>query len=347
MALIKKNNPMAFSYLNEDDLMVITGAGALARYFRKRFLPTHTINLKMNKKYCIITAGFTLIELLIVIAIIALLMAIMIPALNKAKEHGKRAACLSNLRQLTLAWIMYAQANDDKLVSAQVFAPGDPPPATAGCGTPPAPIFGNTKAKPPPVGHWSYSMHKNELPWVGPGWAFDASNNSVEGQQPECNQRVAMESGALWTYLKSDQIYHCPTGEKGELMTYTIIDSMNGGGDGPNAKNITGIKHPTQRVVFLDEGRLTPNTYWVCYSDPMWYDPPLIRHGIGQTVSYADGHSARWMWKSKETIRVINEKLYGYIPTTNEGRQELYKMQIGCWGKIGYTPPTTPNVEFE
>jgi prepilin-type N-terminal cleavage/methylation domain-containing protein len=303
----------------------------------------------MNKKYCLIKAGFTLIELLIVIAIIALLMAIMIPALNKAKEHGKRAACLSNLRQITMAWIMYAQANDDKLVNAQTFAPGDLPPATAGCGTPPAPIDGHTKARVPnsPPVHWSSPFHDKELPWVGPGWAFDASNNSIEGHQPECNQRVAMESGALWMYLKSDQVYHCPTGEKGELMTYAIIDSMNGGGNGPIAKNITGIKHPTQRVVFLDEGRLSPNTYWVSYNELKWYDLPMIRHGIGQTVSYADGHSARWMWKSKETIRVINEKLYGYIPTTNEGRQDLYKMQISCWGKIGYTPPTTPNVEFE
>jgi prepilin-type N-terminal cleavage/methylation domain-containing protein len=52
--------------------------------------------------------GFTLIELLVVIAIIAVLMAILLPALNRVKEQGKRAVCLSNLRQLTMAWIMYA-----------------------------------------------------------------------------------------------------------------------------------------------------------------------------------------------------------------------------------------------
>ena len=61
--------------------------------------------------------GFTLIELLVVIAIIALLMAILMPALNRAEEQGKRAACLSNLKQLTLAWTVYSDDNDDKLVN--------------------------------------------------------------------------------------------------------------------------------------------------------------------------------------------------------------------------------------
>ena len=62
-------------------------------------------------------SGFTLIELLVVIAVIAILMAILMPALNRAKEQGKRAGCLSNLKQLTLAWTMYMDQNDEKLVN--------------------------------------------------------------------------------------------------------------------------------------------------------------------------------------------------------------------------------------
>ena len=68
--------------------------------------------------------GFTLIELLVVIAIIAILMAILMPALNRAREQGKRAACLSNVKQLTLAWILYADDNDGKMASGNTSLGG-------------------------------------------------------------------------------------------------------------------------------------------------------------------------------------------------------------------------------
>ncbi|MCP4454924.1 MAG: prepilin-type N-terminal cleavage/methylation domain-containing protein, partial [Planctomycetes bacterium] len=60
--------------------------------------------------------GFTLIELLVVIAIIAVLMGILMPALQSAREQGQRASCLGNMRQLGLAWTMYADENEGKIV---------------------------------------------------------------------------------------------------------------------------------------------------------------------------------------------------------------------------------------
>jgi len=60
--------------------------------------------------------GFTLIELLMVIAVIALLLALLFPVLHSAREAGQRSVCLSNLRQLTFAWLAYADDCNGQIV---------------------------------------------------------------------------------------------------------------------------------------------------------------------------------------------------------------------------------------
>ena len=64
--------------------------------------------------------GFTLIELLVVIAIIAILVAILFPVFAKAREKARQASCVSNLKQLTLSFIMYVQDYDDNMPSTAI-----------------------------------------------------------------------------------------------------------------------------------------------------------------------------------------------------------------------------------
>lgn len=68
--------------------------------------------------------GFTLIELLVVIAVIAILMALLLPALNRAKEQGKRAVCLNNAKTLTLGWLLYGDDYDGDMPRAVAVADG-------------------------------------------------------------------------------------------------------------------------------------------------------------------------------------------------------------------------------
>ena len=76
-------------------------------------------NIVLKQCHCLFRNGFTLIELLVVISIIALLMSIMMPALSRAREQGRKIVCQSNLRQQGLASILYSEANNDSMVILQ------------------------------------------------------------------------------------------------------------------------------------------------------------------------------------------------------------------------------------
>jgi prepilin-type N-terminal cleavage/methylation domain-containing protein/prepilin-type processing-associated H-X9-DG protein len=272
--------------------------------------------------------AFTLIELLVVIAIIAVLLAILMPALNRVKEQGKRAACLGNMKQLALTWIMYADDNDDRIVNGEADEGND----------------GQCIMKS--------GRHTDELWWTGD----DCASGYMSGAQlPEKVQLQAIRAGALYPYCKNVKLYRCPTGIRGEMRTYTITDAMNGlYRDGTHTGNV-GIRvgrtvlwvkrrgeivspGPSARLVFLDEGRVTPDSYACHYLNPQWWDPPFVRHGDGSNVAFADGHADYWKWKGKKTIETgkMANPLHQMVPDTPEEREDLERMQKAVWGRLGY-----------
>jgi prepilin-type N-terminal cleavage/methylation domain-containing protein/prepilin-type processing-associated H-X9-DG protein len=318
-----------------------------------------------------IRKGFTLIELLVVISIISLLMAILLPSLNKARESGRRAVCLSDLRQLTTSWSLYASDNGEKLVNGAP-TPGnvDDPrrncDTSYGCSDDPSYTNHNHRAWAPlvPADDPIFSpggvpWHLNELPWIGCAWANLMSFYPCPGPAPiEC-QKCAIESGALYRYVRQFKIYTCPDGKKGEIETFTIFDSMNGEylyryNDAVNAsvvrslcfKTMGAIRKTSERAVFIDEGCATSDSFAVRYDRHFWYDYPPVRHGGGTTLSFADGHAEWWKWRSPDTIDF--GKKYDSNPCSPPpfldpancpALNDLYRVQIACWGSINYTNP--------
>jgi len=259
-------------------------------------------------------------------------MAILMPTLNRAREQGRRAVCLNHLKTLTLGWSMYADENDDKIVNGEAY--WNP------SGSPEAPV--------PTSG-----PHKGEQYWVG----NDCASGFAQGEQrPLDIQKQAIRAGALFPYCKAEKVYRCPTGIRGEMRTYSTAYGMNGCFDASGTYNgnkgvrvgrtVLMVKRrseitvpaPAYRLVFLDEGRISPDSYAIHYTSPSWWDPPFVRHGDGTNVAFADGHSDYWKYRAAETIEAgkMANPPYNFRPTTDEGLVDLQKMQEAIWGRIGY-----------
>jgi len=234
---------------------------------------------------------------------------ILMPALNRAREQGRRAVCLNNLKQLSLAWIMYADENDSRLVNA--------------CTVPGA------------EGHEDRTKEPCWLYFGGDAWTRE--------------QRITgIKDGAMWPYINQLKIYKCPTGIRGEQNTYAIVDAMNGAMDSiPGVKDLVvrkrlQVRRPGERMVYVDEGKTSTQSWRVFYDRESWWDDPPVRHGQGTSASFADGHVEYWRWQGTETIRYSrkreNSAPASWTPTSDEGYHDLCRVQRACWGKLGYSP---------
>ncbi len=286
--------------------------------------------------------GFTLIELLVVIAIIALLMALLMPALERAKEQAQRVICLNNMHQLTLGWIMYAEENDGQIVNGAPMGYG-------GDGA----AFVSTQANKGSNNY--FDDHKYERPWIGMAW----HNNYQNGEKltPD-QQKNAIKAGAMWPYCAELKLYRCPTGLAGEYCTYAAMDGANGLSRGHTVdvrwmKNISTYRRPHSRIIFIDEGWVTPDSFAVYIDHAAWWDDPPVRHGGGTAQSYADGHSDWRKWGGRWTVEYglatigIHPRNHYAPGTTWQGGptfpaattadfEDLRWLQIGCWGEVTY-----------
>ncbi len=261
--------------------------------------------------------GFTLIELLVVIAIIALLLAVLLPALNKVKMQAKTVICSVNCKSMAIAWSTYALENADKIVSSYTGYGG----FTDYLIIPANPYCAN--------------------PWVG--WAgYPSANDSIQARE---RQARAIEHGVLYPYVETTKVYRCPASKKHEIRSFSIPEILGYQepdnvpprlGDLAIVTKVTQVKSPSSRIVFLDEGYATFAGYTIPYIEHQWWDYPPIRHDKGVTLGYVDGHADFYKWRDKQTIKAGEAaETWGAIDSQVDN-PDLKMMQIGIFGKLGY-----------
>jgi prepilin-type N-terminal cleavage/methylation domain-containing protein/prepilin-type processing-associated H-X9-DG protein len=230
--------------------------------------------------------GFTLIELLVVVAIIAILAALLLPTLGRAKEQGKRSACLSNLRQWGLALDMYLDDNN------QVF--------------PDFSIPNNTPAAP--GGYDQDNIHWTDLAlFAAEGYGNAAWFNALP---PYVMQQALWQFAANPTnFVEGHSIFTCPTarfipGEVDPLnrvaFSYGInFKGTNGAAPAATPFKANAVRHPAAFVFFSDvrANSLEVPFYGAKATNDLGAARGSLnhlssRHDAGANLTFLDGHAA-------------------------------------------------------
>lgn len=275
--------------------------------------------------------GFTLIELLVVIAIIAILAALLLPALDIGKRKAAGLSCMNSHRQLTLAWQMYATDNNDALLFA------------------------------------SESLDPDKL-WTA-DYAWVTGTLSYSSSDPRnWDPSLTIEKSPLWPYTgKNLAIWKCPADRSGvtvngqfkprpRSMSMNIFLGGWGGTDGNWGAPFSAYKiylkmselvdpGPVNTFVFLDvrEDSIDMGNFatkmagWPNAPDQYgFYDLPAFYHHRAAGFSFADGHSEIHSWKDSRTMPPITTG--GFVPDifSSPNNQDV------AWLQFRSTRPRTP-----
>jgi prepilin-type N-terminal cleavage/methylation domain-containing protein/prepilin-type processing-associated H-X9-DG protein len=243
--------------------------------------------------------GFTLIELLVVIAIIAILAAMLLPALTKAKSKAEGIGCLNNLRQIQLGWFMYAHDNNE------VFAenPGD--------------VLTTN------------SWVTGKLRWDFPPSGINSANTNIL-------YLILCELGPY--VAKNTGIFRCPAdkvpGQAGTRVRSISMNSTVGDVGGVNARQNPGWKvfmksadlsalAPSQLWIVLDEqpDSLNDDLFYVSMTGNVWVDVPASYHNGACGISFGDGHAEIKKWhdpNSYQPVMKVNPSLGNQKPAPND-----------------------------
>jgi prepilin-type N-terminal cleavage/methylation domain-containing protein/prepilin-type processing-associated H-X9-DG protein len=270
--------------------------------------------------------AFTLIELLVVVAVIAVLMSILMPALRAARELARGSNCLANQRSLVLAYTMYADNNDGRLVRGHVHQ-----------------------------GNLEPSM------WVLP--PIDETGAYISGTPFLADRIRGIERGALHPYIREHKMYHCPgddryqtAGDERQAMyrSYIIPDVLSAAQKGFHAwtearhkyfpKKLGEIKHASLKYVFVESEFQNPNFNYdhggwsfAPWIDDRWIDELATFHNKSATFGFADGHAERHKWVHSETWQIFIEDL---PLATLQPPRDINEDWQWCWEHFPYLDET-------